>query len=761
MKYISLIILLCSFFFVSCEYTLEEVIDPSNPVPIEVVQAVAGYMNTPSCKTLVDSVVVFKYTFANKEPLDIKIKVENLTDELGGIISYNGSEVKLDTPFRAVIQEASEIELKFKTSKSGSYKLKVSMSSDNFKNSKEFSNNVDTYNSIFLVDSSTNTFKLGELSYAKVSLFNQISTQEKPMTTNVKCEFVGGAGQLMLDTISSSNISFVPQEEPIYIEADSKNGFCVYAVSDDELVDSLLITIMDHNGAEENHTVEFTPLLPDSSYLAITEIAGVDGGIHDLGKTKPFSVYYSTTKLNTYTLDVEGFGVTSQRLSGNGRDTVHLSFPSYGTHNIGFVLTDKFGVTSKKSIQYKVWESFKHKLEFDQPITDYNSSVFGYLNTMGTTVDADLFKCAYKSDVPMTMMCYGKLIEPMQLRNAGGAKGLPVSFTVKGEGHNLKAANSFKMSLHIVSRHTDMWYEYEVNIPAHHLSLEVPKTISSIYNSNVCMPTSIPFKLNSSRRSPNMTIKVDYDQSKGSIIYQGIYGMTTLESGREIVHDINVSFMRFSPNKIGKSDISITIADSNGFCTSGSTTVDVINQDVILEVDTLAERRYFNNDRVKVPLVLRSSTATEREILFNTTNEGYLLYKGVKIVNGQSFTVASVPHYEAPPLLEFVVKGYADYTISFEMEDEGNKTLKIDRDFFVPCYLRFSAEGPGSVAIDSEVSNLESLYNVGDVETIMSLPSKDGRFIGWFENGVKISDEKNITITINTDRDVMGKFEYL
>ena len=758
--------ILATIALLSCEKAPDSSKQTKPLAPIEVIENVAGYIAPEHnlSRTHVDSTMVFRYSFTNDDALDLKVKVEAQEEDMKGRISHNDVHLQLNTPFNTTIQNGSVLEFHVKTLTKGSNKFKIVMSSDDFKtsnNTKEFYHSFTIFDRISTVKfvGDMPIVQMGELTHLHIGVFDNFTPPEESSFVDVKAELLGGKGGLMLDTIGSHLIQFEPQVKPTFIKTNSKSGFYANLIVEEETTNQLSITVKNHNEKEENHILDLTSVLPGDVYFVAYPI-DYDGGIHDLGKTKPFCISHTTIESNTYVLDVDGFGVSAEQLSRVGQDTVYLTFPSYGTHDIEFVITDKFGVVSKKSLQYEVWETFKHKLEFDQPITDYNSAVHGYLGTMGTTVDADIYKCAYKSDVPMKMMCYGELIEPMQLMESRGAIGLPVSFEVSGEGHDLKAANTFKMSLHIISKHTDMWYEYDVNIPAHHLSLEMPKSITTFYNSHVGMPTTIPFKMNSSRRSPNMTIKVNYDESKGSIVYLGDSGMTSVKSGQIIRHDIDVSFLHYFPNKIGESDIKITLADSNGFDTSASTTVNVIQQDVILEVDTLAKRRYFNDDLIRIPLVLRSTEPTTREILFNSTAEGYLLYEGRRIERGQVFTVPSVHSSDTPPLIEFKVKGYADYTLSFEMEDNG-KTVKHDRSFYVPCHLSFRSEGPGSTVIYSDVSNLESLYNVGDIETIVSAPNDNAIFVGWYENGVKISDEKDLTITIYTDRDIIGKFEYV
>ena len=93
-----------------------------------------------------------------------------------------------------------------------------------------------------------------------------------------------------------------------------------------------------------------------------------------------------------------------------------------------------------------------------------------------------------------------------------------------------------------------------------------------------------------------------------------------------------------------------------------------------------------------------------------------------------------------------------DYSLEYENGETLEPSEKLSGDETMSFNINVSVEGNGTATESMTVSS-------GDYVALNAVADENGKFIGWYENGEKISDESELSFVAKSNRELTAKFE--
>ncbi len=502
---------------------------------------------------------------------------------------------------------------------------------------------------------------------------------------------------------------------------------------------TLLFQLKDGKG--QLFTIEQKITAKPTSYSAQieplkTEVTSIDIPI-------PFVVTIdNNSPRDSYNITSSSHELSEDVVSG---DTVYIKMPDFGMNTIICEVTDEYGSTAQVVARVKISQLNQDDIiKADlSTIKDYNkeypiSLLFKDINT------PNVHWC-YQSDTPIVLTLKdGTAIEPSTPVLLDSTVVDMLVNVVATENLSNASTGNISIQLDIVGELITKNFEYSIS--KNTLSFEFPTKLDFQYNEYSELST--PFEFTSlSSRSSDLTMKIDYDNTFGTLYYKDI----AIVDGSSIALDTLVQSLSYKAKKEGETNLSVVLSDHNKQAISSNANISIETKEMLLTLSPALNTTYYNNELIDINLFLVDGNLdTPSQICtLSSSASGELYINGVKQVDN-SFYIE--PNKQS--IVQFKPISYGAYNINFKVEDWRGATA-VSHHFNVPCKLALTVDGKGYATWNSGNG---TVYQQGD-KTTLSARDGVGSFNGWYdENGTLLSSARSYEVNFTTDKDITAKF---
>ena len=259
----------------------------------------------------------------------------------------------------------------------------------------------------------------------------------------------------------------------------------------------------------------------------------------------------------------------------------------------------------------------------------------------------------------------------------------------------------------------------------------------SSISSKVGSPAAFKLTLSEANYSGSFTVK--FRQLTGEGSFQG--GAThTLAGG---THD-----MAYTPNSNGTHTFSIDVTDALGQKTEVAMTVIATNSPLVANVNLSNITVNVNEAANFILTVSEDNHAAPFTVKYDLLDgQGTLFVKDIPLGTGLNTSIAA-----GPTAIKFTPSVAGESSMKLTVSDTRGQEQVINVKVVAKAVITATATEGGTVSGGGS-------YEYGSTAVLTALPKEGHAFLGFYENGVKISDATEYSFEVKASRNIEARFE--